>query len=62
MSSTKNRSGELHTDHFVSGKDRRAERRNSNLLRHANDLDADEWDDVDLAPKEQRFRKNQKLD
>lgn len=61
MSSTKNRREGLHTDHFVSGKDKRAERRSQDLLRRAHDPNED-WDEYDLPPAEQRFRRNQKLD
>lgn len=62
MSSTKNRRDEFHTDHFVSGKDKRAERRAEVLLRRAHDVNEDDWDDYDLDCKEQRFRRNQRLD
>lgn len=61
MSSTKNRRDEFHTDHFVSGKDKRAERRAEALLRRAHDVDED-WDDFELGDKEHRFRRNQRLD
>jgi len=62
MSSSKNRRDGLHTDHFVSGKEKRAERRGLDLLRRAAELDEDEWDDVEFNNREQRFKRNQKLD
>lgn len=62
MSSTKNRREALHTDHFVSGKDRRAERRAETLLKRAHDVNEDDWDDYDLGVTEHRFRRNQRLD
>lgn len=62
MSSSKNRRDALHTDHFVSGKDKRAERRTTDILRRPHDVNEDIWDDYELGPREHRFRKNQKLE
>ncbi len=62
MSSTKNRRDEFHTDHFVSGKEKRAERRAEALLRRAHDLDDDDWDDVDFIDSKRRFKRNQRLE
>jgi hypothetical protein len=62
MSSTKNRRDGIHTDHLVSGKDKRAERRTEVLLRRAHIVREDEWDEFDLPLQEQRFKRNQKLD
>ena len=61
MGSSKNRQDGLNTDHIVSGKDKRNEKRKKDLLRRVLDVNKD-WENYDLDSKENRFKRNQKLD
>lgn len=58
--SEKNRRSAKAVEHVIPAKDKRADRKIQDLLRRPH-LDED-WDDFDMAPREHRFKKSQKLD
>ena len=58
MKNSNNHKEEIGRDSSFDGKDRRNERRTRNLLRNANNLGEDEWDDFEINDREIKHKRN----